>query len=75
MDYLAFYTPQDAAEAENVIERIAPRMAHSNSAVVLSSVKILMKMMDFCSNSETIRSLSRRLAPNLVSLMSGEPEI
>lgn len=50
-------------------------MAHSNHAVVLSAVKILMKMMDFCSNSETIRTISRRLAPNLVTLMTGEPEI
>ncbi len=35
-----------AREAENIIERVVPRLQHANSAVVLSAVKVVMKYME-----------------------------
>ena len=75
LDYIASYTPSDITEAESIVERVLPRLAHSNSAVVLSAAKVIMKHMDFITSSETIRSICRKLAPSLVSLLSTEPEM
>mmetsp|Transcript_18641 Transcript_18641/g.33694 ORF Transcript_18641/g.33694 Transcript_18641/m.33694 type:complete len:877 (+) Transcript_18641:16-2646(+) len=75
LDYVVSFTPSNSAEAESVIERVVPRLAHSNPAVVLSAVKVIMKYMDFLASTELIRSLNRKLAPSLVSLLGAEPEI
>eukprot|EP01029_Cantina_marsupialis_P028340 TRINITY_DN776025_c0_g1_i1.p1 TRINITY_DN776025_c0_g1~~TRINITY_DN776025_c0_g1_i1.p1 ORF type:complete len:883 (-),score=262.76 TRINITY_DN776025_c0_g1_i1:95-2389(-) len=75
LDSLTRYTPVDEREAENTIERILPRLQHANAAVVLSAVKIIMKYLTSIHNEETVNSLSRKLAPPLVTLLSSQPEI
>ena len=40
LDAVANYIPKDEREAQSICERITPRLAHANSAVVLSSVKV-----------------------------------
>ncbi len=40
LDSLANYTPRDEREAQSICERITPRLAHANAAVVLSAVKV-----------------------------------
>jgi AP-1 complex subunit beta-1 len=46
LDSLSSYTPKDEREAQSICERITPRLAHANAAVVLSAVKVLMKYME-----------------------------
>ncbi|CEG39573.1 ap-2 complex subunit [Plasmopara halstedii] len=75
LDALAGYTPVDSREAEGIIERVTPRLQHANSAVVLSAVKVIMKFLEKVSDADTERSLSRKMAPPLVTLLSAEPEI
>lgn len=75
LDYVATYSPADIPEAESIIERVLPRLAHSNSAVVLSASKVVMKYMDFVTSNENIRSICRKLAPSLISLVSTDPEM
>lgn len=75
LDFIAKYHPSDPTEAENIIDRVVPRLAHNNSAVVLSAIKVVMKFLDFVTNPETIRNICRKLTPSLVSLISAEPEI
>ncbi|EEY70462.1 AP-2 complex subunit beta, putative [Phytophthora infestans T30-4] len=75
LDALASYTPADSREAEGIIERVTPRLQHANSAVVLSAVKVIMKFVEKVSDADTERSLSRKMAPPLVTLLSAEPEI
>lgn len=43
LDALSGYTPRDEREAQNICERISPRLAHANAAVVLSTVKVRKK--------------------------------
>ncbi|XP_073948645.1 uncharacterized protein [Choristoneura fumiferana] len=63
-------------EAHSICERITPRLAHANAAVVLSAVKVLMKLMEMvASDTELVSTLSRKLAPPLVTLLSAEPEV
>ncbi|XP_044740623.1 AP-2 complex subunit beta [Chrysoperla carnea] len=76
LDSLANYSPKDEREAQSICERITPRLAHANAAVVLSAVKVLMKLMELLSNdSEFCSTLSKKLAPPLVTLLSSEPEV
>lgn len=76
LDSLSNYNPKDDREAQSICERITPRLAHANAAVVLSAVKVLMKMMEIlASDTEFCSSLSKKLAPPLVTLLSSEPEV
>lgn len=77
LDSLAKYTPADGREAEGIIERVTPRLQHANSAVVMSAVKVILSYMELMgnSNADTIRALTRKLAPPLVTLLNSEPEI
>jgi vesicle coat complex subunit len=59
----------------SICERITPRLAHANAAVVLSAVKVLMKLMEMLpSDSDFVTTLTKKLAPPLVTLLSSEPE-
>lgn len=59
-----------------ICERVSPRLAHANAAVVLSAVKVLMKLMEMLpADSDFVVALSKKLAPPLVTLLSAEPEI
>lgn len=76
LDSLANYSPKDDREAQSICERITPRLAHANAAVVLSAVKILMKFMEMlASDSDFVTTLTKKLAPPLVTLLSSEPEV
>ncbi|KAL3767887.1 hypothetical protein ACHAW5_010130 [Stephanodiscus triporus] len=80
LDSLAKYTPAEAREAEGIIERVTPRLQHANSAVVMSAVKVILSYMDVMgggggAHDESIRALTRKLAPPLVTLLNSEPEI
>lgn len=60
----------------SICERITPRLAHANAAVVLSAVKCLMKFMELMlADSEFVKNLTKKLAPPLVTLLSSEPEV
>ena len=75
LDSLAKYAPQSSREAESIIERVTPRLQHANSAVVMSAVKVILSYMDAVTNNEVIRTLGRKLAPPLVTLINSEPEV
>lgn len=58
------------------IQRIIPHLAHSNPSVVFSACKlVIMFLSGLEANSDKSRSLQRKLAPPLISLMNNEPEI
>lgn len=75
LDHLSNYTPADSREAEAIIERVVPRLAHNNPALVLTAVKVVIRYMDYVTNPDAIRILCRKVAPSLVSLLSSQPEI
>lgn len=64
------------ASPPSICERIIPRLAHANAAVVLSAVKCLMKFMELMqADSEFVKNLHKKLAPPLVTLLSSEAEV
>jgi AP-1 complex subunit beta-1 len=75
VDFVSSYTPVDSKEAEGIVERVMPLLAHNNPAVILTAAKVVLRYMDFVTSTDVIRTMSRKLAPSLVSLLSSEYEI
>ncbi|KAK9812096.1 hypothetical protein WJX73_006205 [Symbiochloris irregularis] len=75
LDSLATYTAKDAKDAEAIIERVTPRLQHANCAVVLSAVKVILKQMELVDDDVLKKTLHKKMAPPLVTLLSAEPEI
>lgn len=76
LDCLAKYEPS-AKDAEDIIERVTPRLKHANSAVAMSAVKVIIKYMEIMNNQELKRKLIlEKLPPPLITLLSEQkPEI
>lgn len=72
---LSKYTPDDSREAEAIAERVTPRLAHANSAVVLSTIRVLMRLLEFINNAEFVKNMCKKMTPPLVTLLQKEPEI
>ncbi|KAK9079640.1 hypothetical protein SSX86_001313 [Deinandra increscens subsp. villosa] len=75
LDALSKYKAADAREAENIVERVTPRLQHANCAVVLSAVKMILQQMEIITSPDVVRNLCKKMAPPLVTLLSAEPEI
>ena len=75
LEGISKYNPKKQDEINEIIERVLSCVSHSNSGVVLSVIKILVKLLDLVENPETIRSVCKKITPSLVTLLSSEPEI
>lgn len=76
LDAIANYIPKDKNEVKSICERITHRLSHANSAVVLSAVKVLMKLMEMITNEAALmENIMKKLSPPLVTLLSSEPEV
>jgi AP-2 complex subunit beta-1 len=69
------YVPQESSEALLLAERIAPRLSHSNSAVVLTCIRVILYLMNYIQDNRHITALCRKLSPPLVTLLAKGPEI
>ncbi|KAI9506796.1 Ap2 clathrin Adaptor core with Cd4 Dileucine peptide Rmeikrllse Q To E mutant [Coemansia spiralis] len=68
LEALSDYTPKDEKEAENICERLLPRLQHANGSVVLTTVRLLLMYENLC-------GFAKKMVPPLVTLLSSEPEI
>ncbi|GAX83225.1 hypothetical protein CEUSTIGMA_g10651.t1 [Chlamydomonas eustigma] len=75
LDALAGFETRDPRDAEKIAERVLPRMQHVNSAVVLSAIKVILRMMDICQSADLVAAWSKKMAPPLVTLLGAEPEV
>jgi AP-2 complex subunit beta-1 len=69
------YVPQESSEALLLAERISPRLSHSNSAVVLTCIRVILYLMNYIADQKQVSSLCRKLSPPLVTLLAKGPEI
>jgi AP-1 complex subunit beta-1 len=65
----------DAKESEHIIERAVPMLTHNNPAVILAAVKLVLKFLDNLGQSEVAKSVVKKLAAPLVTLLASEAEI
>jgi AP-1 complex subunit beta-1 len=75
LDAIVQYDPDTEKEAIQIAERVVPRLAHANSAVILSAVKIIMRMMNKIKDAEVNKVFSKKLTAPLVTLLNSKPEI
>lgn len=75
LESMMSYVPQDSGEALVLAERIAPRLSHSNSAVVLTCIRVILYLMNYIADEKQVSSLSRKLSPPLVTLLSKGSEV
>lgn len=69
------YVPQESGEALLLAERISPRLSHSNSAVVLTCIRVILYLMNYIAEERQIAALCRKLSPPLVTLLAKGPEV
>lgn len=69
------YVPQESGEALLLAERISPRLSHSNSAVVLTCIRVVLYLMNYIADEKQIAALCRKLSPPLVTLLAKGPEV
>ena len=65
LESLMYVVPQEDSDAETIIERITPRLQHSNSSVVLTAVKVIIYMMNYISSLDHLRQICKKLSPPL----------
>ncbi|CAG8531680.1 9179_t:CDS:10 [Paraglomus occultum] len=75
LEALAEYKPIDSKEAEHIIERVSPQFQHANGSVVLAAIKVVVILMRHIRNEELEKSLVKRMAPPLVTLLASAPEV
>jgi hypothetical protein len=62
---LSKYAPGNANEAQEIVERVVPRLQHANASVVLSAVRVLMIYLPLLGGGEHEKTVVRKLAPPL----------
>jgi len=75
LEAISTYDPKNSEEADQICERIMPRLAHNNPAVLLSSVKVLLKNIDYLKDEAGRQGILKKLSAPLISLISCEPEL
>ncbi|KAH8818516.1 adaptin N terminal region-domain-containing protein [Hyaloscypha sp. PMI_1271] len=75
LEALMSYVPQETSEALLLAERISPRLSHSNSAVVLTCIRVILYLMNYIADQKQISILCRKLSPPLVTLLAKGPEV
>lgn len=69
------YVPQETGEAALLAERIAPRLSHSNSSVVLTCIRVILYLLNYIADQKQVTALCRKLSPPLVTLLAKGPEV
>ncbi|KAI8878932.1 Adaptor protein complex beta subunit [Backusella circina FSU 941] len=72
---IADYMVSGGKEAESICDRVMPRLQHANGAVVLSAIKVLMINMRYIKEEAFVKTMCRKMAPPLVTLLSSPPEV
>ncbi|KAF8959044.1 adaptin N terminal region-domain-containing protein [Flammula alnicola] len=75
LDSLLRYVPQRHSDAETMAERIIVQLQHANSAVVLTTIKVLLYLMNYMENRRLMDYCCKKMGPPLVTLLSSGPEV
>ncbi|GAA6008296.1 hypothetical protein JCM11491_004427 [Sporobolomyces phaffii] len=72
---VAKYQAEDEKEAEHICERVIPQFQHANGSVVLAAIKVVMIHLEAITRDDFAKSILRKMAPPLVTLVSSAPEV
>jgi len=65
LDSLLRFVPEVHADAELLAERVVIHLQHANSAVVLTSTKVLMYLMNYMEDRRLIDYICKKMGPPL----------
>lgn len=54
---------------------MSSKLAHTNSAVALSAIRLILKYMDYLSHPDSIRAFNNKISAPLITMISRESEI
>lgn len=70
------YVPQTHKDAIVMIEKVLPRLQHANSSVVLTTVRLIVYLINYIPDFEKeIPHMEKRITPAFVILLAKPPEI
>jgi hypothetical protein len=72
---LTTFTPKKPKQAEDIIESVVPRLSHANPSVVMSTVKVILKFLDYIESVESVKNYCKKLSSSLMTIMMAGPEI
>jgi AP-2 complex subunit beta-1 len=75
LDSLLRFVPEQHADAEMMAERVIMQLQHANSAVVLTTIKVLLYLMNYMENRKLMDHICKKMGPPLVTLLSSGPEV
>ncbi|KAI9199673.1 AP-2 complex subunit beta-like protein [Polychytrium aggregatum] len=75
LEGIMYVVPQEPGDAELLAERVVPRLQHSNSAVVLTAVRVIIYLMNYIAKDDVVDQLYKKLGPPLVTLLHNGPEV
>lgn len=61
------FIPQEARDAELIAERIVVHLQHGNSAVILTTIKVLLYLMNYMADRKRIEYICKKMGPPLGS--------
>jgi len=70
LDALLRFVPDQHQDAELMAERVIVQLQHANSAVVLTTIKALLYLMNYMENRRLIEYICKKMGPPLGSLSS-----
>lgn len=65
MEALMTFVPTQSQESELISERIIVQLQHGNSAVILTTIKVLLYLMNYMENRKLIEYICKKMGPPL----------
>lgn len=79
LDALTYYKPKKFDIAEKLIEAIIPKLTHSNPAVIISAIKIILNLLDYLQentkNIDSIKGYEKKVSNSIITIIKSIPEI
>ncbi|KAJ3029212.1 AP-2 complex subunit beta [Rhizophlyctis rosea] len=75
LESLMHVVPQEHNDAELLADRVAPRLQHANSAVVLTATRVILYLINYIQRDDVVNGLYKKLGPPLVTLLHNGPEV
>ena len=72
---LTEYQAKDVLEAQNIVDRVTAHLQHVNPAVVLATIKVIIKNLILIQPQDTNSLIMKKLSSAMISLMSTPPEM
>lgn len=75
LDAISNFAPENPQQAEKILERVSVYTSHRNAGVVLGSIRVMIRILDYLHDDDMIRNYCRRISPSLITLISCDNEI